>query len=79
MAFITSYLTIVGGLAIAIPGMTKGLVYAYNRFGRSSWSSLFQEAIEFAEQGFRIHAALAFAINRARDEILDQQTYPGLK
>ena len=68
-----------GGLAVAIPGMIKGLVHAYKRFGRNNWRSLVQPAIKFAEDGFVIHRALATAIERSRDFILDRQNFPGLK
>ena len=68
-----------GGLAVAIPGMLKGLVYAYKKFGRSSWSSLVQPAIDLADQGFSIHKALARAIKMSEDFILDQKNFPGLK
>lgn len=69
----------IGGLAVGIPGMIKGLVHAHKMFGRSNWSSLVQPAIKFAEEGFEIHRALAIAINRSRDFILDRQNFPGLK
>ena len=69
----------IGGLAVAIPGMLKGLVHAYKKFGHSSWSSLVQPAIDLAEQGFRIHNTLAKAIKISKDFILDQKNYPGLK
>ena len=49
------------------------------RFGRNNWRSLVQPAIKFAEDGFVIHRALAIAIERSRDFILDKQNFPGLK
>ena len=73
------HIHITGGLAIAVPGMIKGLVYAYKKFGHRSWRSLVQPAINFAKQGFTIHKALANAIEKSRGFILDQQNFPGLK
>ena len=68
-----------GGRAIAIPGMIKGLVHAYKKFGRSSWKSLVQPAIEFAEQGFEIHSALNYAIGESKSDIENRQDFPALK
>ena len=68
-----------GGLAIAIPGMIKGLVHAYKKFGRSSWKSLVQPAIKFAEQGFKIHKALDRAIDESKSDIENRQSFPALK
>ena len=54
-------------------------MHAHKKFGRSTWSSLVQPAIKFAEEGFVIHRALATAIDRSREFILDRLNFPGLK
>ena len=68
-----------GGLAVAVPGTLMGLVHAYKKFGNNSWSSLVQPAINIAENGFSIHQSLAGAIESAKDIILDQEHFPGMK
>ena len=70
---------ITGGRAIAVPGMIKGLVHIYKKFGHNSWSTLIQPAINFAKDGFTIHEALATAIEKSSEYILDRQNFPGLK
>lgn len=42
-----------GPLAIAVPGEVAGLVTLHGRWGRLPWSSLFKDAIHFAEKGFQ--------------------------
>jgi len=64
---------------VAVPGTLKGLVAAYKKFGRNSWSSLVEPAIKIAEDGFHIHPSLAAAIAEEKDIILDKDNYPGMK
>ncbi len=52
----------VGGLAVGVPGVLKMLENAHRQHGRLAWASLFDPAIQLAEQGFavtpRLHALL---------------------
>ena len=73
------FFVILGGRAIAIPGMIKGLVHAYKKFGHSSWKSLVQPAIKFAEEGFKIHSALNYAIGESESDIKNRRKFPALK
>ena len=52
-----------------MPGVVKGLWEAHQRFGRLPWRELFQPAIKLARNGFRIHGALAKAIEKKNDFI----------
>ncbi|XP_065069669.1 glutathione hydrolase 1 proenzyme-like [Rhopilema esculentum] len=57
------------GETILVPGVLKGLWEAHQRFGRLPWKDLFQPAIKLARYGFRIHPALAKAIEKKNDFI----------
>lgn len=57
------------GETILVPGVVKGLWEAHQRFGRLPWKDLFQPAIKLARNGFRIHGALAKAIEKKNDFI----------
>jgi gamma-glutamyltranspeptidase / glutathione hydrolase len=48
----------VGPLAIAVPGTLAGLELLHRKFGRLPWDSLFNEAIEYSERGFKPDAEL---------------------
>ena len=67
---------VIGGLAVAIPGMLKGLVHAYKKFGVTDWSSLVQPAITLAKNGFEVHKTLATAIKKSSEDI---KMYPSLR
>ena len=53
---------VVGGRAVGIPGLPRLLELAHRRHGKLAWATLFQPAIEIAENGFslspRLHALL---------------------
>eukprot|EP00731_Ephydatia_muelleri_P037474 Em0481g1a len=44
-----------GGLAIAVPGMVRGLETAWKMFGRLKWADLVQPSIDIARNGFFRH------------------------
>ena len=48
----------VGPLSIAVPGAVAGLEFLHRQAGRIAWASLFDEAIQYAEKGFRPDAEL---------------------
>lgn len=53
---------VVGGRAVGVPGLARLLELAHRRHGKLAWATLFQPAIELAENGFplspRVHALL---------------------
>lgn len=51
--------SVVGGLAVAVPGTVAGLWAAHQRYGALSWRELMLPAIVLAERGFEVHPQLA--------------------
>jgi len=49
----------VGGKSVGVPGVIKALELAHQRHGKLPWASLFDEAIQTAEQGFIVSPRLA--------------------
>lgn len=53
-----------GGMSVGTPGLLKMLKMAHKKYGKISWKSLFNAAIEIAENGFaiddRLHKNLNF-------------------
>ncbi|XP_070573107.1 glutathione hydrolase 1 proenzyme-like [Ptychodera flava] len=60
-----------GGLAIAVPGELEGMWTAFQRYGSLKWADLIQPSIDLAENGFEVGEALARAIERYEDTILE--------
>jgi gamma-glutamyltranspeptidase/glutathione hydrolase len=50
------------GRAVLVPGFMAGVQAAHSRFGMLPWQALFEPAIGFAEEGFRIDAFHAYLI-----------------
>ena len=58
--------------SIAVPGELAGYWHLYNRFGSKqiSWKRLFQDAINFARNGFPVGEHLENALNQNRNTIM---------
>ncbi|WP_199524141.1 gamma-glutamyltransferase [Pseudoalteromonas sp. bablab_jr011] len=58
---------VVGGRSVGVPGILHAFASAHKRYGKLPWHTLFQPAIELAEQGFvvspRLHKLLAKELN----------------
>ena len=54
--------SLVGHLAVGVPGTVAGLWEAHRRFGRMSWAELLAPAIELADRGFVVPPALESAV-----------------
>ncbi|SHH37649.1 gamma-glutamyltransferase [Ferrimonas marina] len=63
--------SVVGGRAVGVPGAVAALYEAHLGYGKLPWSSLFDEAITLAEQGFEVSPRLA--------GLLAREFNPGLK
>ncbi len=60
-------LSTAGHLAAGVPGTVDGLLRAHERYGRLSWATLVEPAIELAKSGFRISEAEAARLNRYQE------------
>lgn len=54
---------VVGGRSVGAPGVLRALELAHRRHGKLPWKTLFQPAIQLAEQGFVISPRLAGLLN----------------
>lgn len=64
-----------GGLAVAVPGEVKGLLYILEEYGTMSREEVMQPAIDLANEGFLITPKIGTAISDAYDLMQD---YPEL-
>ena len=69
--------SLIGGLAIGVPGQLKGMYEAHQRFGRLPWSDVVEPSIQLAIDGFIITPAIADAIEAVQND-LKTGNYPGL-
>ena len=59
--------SVVGALAVGVPGTVKGMELAHTRFGSLPWPRVLEPAIRMAREGFIVHPKLA----AARDETVE--------
>ncbi|KAM7312267.1 scoloptoxin SSD14-like [Ixodes scapularis] len=57
---------LVGGRAVAVPGVVHGLGELHRRFGRLPWAELFTPAVNLARYGFPVGPDLSAALAAAR-------------
>uniref|UniRef100_H2YEV9 Glutathione hydrolase n=1 Tax=Ciona savignyi TaxID=51511 RepID=H2YEV9_CIOSA len=62
-------LSVLGTLAVAVPGEIAGLWEAHQSHGKLPWERLFQPSIDMAENGYFINDALARAIDSSQEYI----------
>ena len=62
-----------GHKIVGVPGTVAGLALAHQRFGRLPWKDLVQPAVDLADDGFLVDAALARSLNQVR---ADKRTRP---
>ncbi|GEA06924.1 gamma-glutamyltranspeptidase [Alteromonas sp. KUL42] len=62
---------VVGGKSVGVPGAVKALEMAQSEFGKLPWTSLFDDTIKTAEDGFKVSPRLA--------KLVALDYHPGLK
>lgn len=62
---------VVGGKSVGVPGAIKALEMAQSEFGKLPWTSLFDDTIKTAEDGFKVSPRLA--------KLVALDYHPGLK
>ena len=65
---------VVGGRSVGVPGTPKLLEETHKRFGKLEWSTLFNEAITLATDGFEISPRLAGAIAKDGERLQQDPT-----
>jgi gamma-glutamyltranspeptidase/glutathione hydrolase len=59
-----------GALAVANPGLVKGLYEIHQRFGKLSWSETIEPAIKLAREGFPLYDQLQEALEYKKNNLL---------
>lgn len=62
---------VVGGRSVGVPGTVKALDTAHKRFGKLPWNTLFKDAADTAEKGFKVTPRLS--------RLVGMEFHPGLK
>lgn len=62
------------GLRIAVPGEIAGYAEAHEKFGKISWSELFQPTIDLCKKGFKITKTLHDALEKSQNVIENDET-----
>lgn len=60
---------VVGGLSVGTPGTPALMETAHRKWGRANWSSLFDDAINLAENGFSVSPRLASLVSRDQERL----------
>ncbi|CAH0398398.1 unnamed protein product [Chilo suppressalis] len=61
--------SVVGGLAIAVPGELRGYGELYREYGRLPWAELVRPAIELCRNGHRVNSYMARVLRSYSDRI----------
>jgi len=62
-------LSLTGHLASGVPGSVDGMVQVHKKFGKLSWASLLQPAIDLAEKGVVLTTKEALGLNRIKTDL----------
>ena len=63
--------SLIGGLAIGVPGTVAGLYEVHKRFGSLSWEELVEPSIDLAKKGFVVTKKQKQSFQSKRDEFID--------
>lgn len=64
--------SLLGRLAVGVPGSVAGMVEAHERYGKLSWEKVLQPAVDLAENGFKITARQAKELNGMKSQFHKQ-------
>jgi gamma-glutamyltranspeptidase/glutathione hydrolase len=62
-------LSVVGPLAVGVPGMVRGLEQIHARFSKTTWAKLVKPAQNLAQNGFVIYPSLELALEDSKDDL----------
>ncbi len=62
-------LSVVGSLAVGVPGLVRGLNHLHHRFATKSWSSLVAPAEQLARDGFEVYPSLERALKETAPDL----------
>ncbi len=68
--------SLLGHLAVGVPGSVDGMVQLHQRFGQLEWQDVVQPAVDLARQGFRLTRRQAEKFNFHRDKLAGQNRSP---
>ena len=73
---------VIGGKSVGVPGTPALMLSAHKRWGRLSWSSLFEPGISLAKSGFRVSPRLSMLVSRDQKHLTQFERtaayfYPG--
>jgi gamma-glutamyltranspeptidase/glutathione hydrolase len=70
---------VVGGRSVGVPGVLKALEMAHKEFGKLPWNSLFADAANTAEEGFKVSERLSrlvgMGFHPGLQEFVDSKVY----
>jgi gamma-glutamyltranspeptidase/glutathione hydrolase len=61
--------SVTGSLAIAVPGLVRGLSYLHTHFAHRDWRELVKPAEDLAENGFTVYPSLAQALDGEKENL----------
>jgi gamma-glutamyltranspeptidase/glutathione hydrolase len=72
---VVSRRSMVGGLAVGVPGTVRGLAAVHRRFGSRPWSALVAPAIHLAREGFVVPGGMAALVAERLAEVGDDTNF----
>ena len=64
-----------GPLPVTVPGAVAGWTAVHNKFGKLNFDELFDDAINYAEEGFPVSELVAYYLNRSSEVFKDYENF----